>query len=293
MIGRKNILLIGGTGFVGSYLARKLLKEPAVNLSVIHASALAEKPFPSVSYHQMDLTQENGQLRDITNRADTIMILTQPNELIIQNIIAAIRDSATPKKIVYLSTLLLYPDSENPQKEETLPEPISIYEEKKFLEEKLLAGFVNGKHIVLSIVRLANVYGDVKNNGVIAQIFQSLMEGKTLIINGQGNQKRDYIFLEDAAELLECFIFHEQKVSIEVFNICTGIAYTVNELIEKIEKVTKQKVSYSNGPAVLEKQIIIGDNSKILNLSEYRLKYDLAKGLKKTYTNFLSAYNYA
>ena len=140
----------------------------------------------------------------------------------------------------------------------------------------------------LCIARLSNVYGDVKNRGIINYIILSAIKGNLLTVYGDKDKKiRDYIFIEDAANLLEFLIFYKQQNLKEIFNICTGSAYSIQELIDMAERVTGRKINFEKGAPTLEKLINIGDNQKILALSHYKLKYNLAHGLKKTYKNYL------
>ncbi len=280
------VLLIGGTGFVGEYLTRQLQKKTKYQLLCIHASPLTQELFRGVQDFQIDLRKPLPPKFLAPRDIQTIVILTQPNELIMTNILKIMKKLDSLQKIIYVSTILFYPESAKKQGEDTLPEPISSYERGKLEEETRLSEYAASRRIKLCIARLANVYGDIKNNGVIGRIFQSLFSDRILVINGQGYQKRDYIFVKDAARLLSCLIEHREANQTEIYNLCTGEGYSIDELIECIEKITKRRINYTIGPAVLEKQIVIGDNRKILSLPGCKIKYKLIRGLKKTYANY-------
>lgn len=288
---RHKILLAGGTGFIGEYLIRSLQQKYNNSIAVIHSSPLLKNnSLAGIEYHQIDLSQEqeNELLKSAIYDVNTLVILTPPHEKIIQNLMTMATFTKNLRKILYVSTLLLYPDSPKKQDESCKIEPISSYEKNKFLEETLLKEFAESHNLNLCIARLANVYGDIKNNGIISKIFLSLLKDRELVINGGGSQKRDYIFVEDAAALLRFLTLSQPKTSLEIFNICTGEGYTINELLGPVEKITKQRINASYGPAVLEKQIVIGENQKILNASGYKLRYNLIRGLRKTYVNYLA-----
>ena len=223
--------------------------------------------------------------------AEIIVVLTQSGSPVSNILIPAIAVSKRLKKIVYLSTLLIYSDSAEKQIEDAVPEPKTEYERNKYQEELILQETAEKIGCKLCIARLSNVYGDIKNRGVINKIIQSLIqENKFIIYSDKHKQKKDYIFIEDAVNLLEFLIFYEQQKSKEIFNICTGSGHSIKALMDIAEKIVGRKINFEEGTSVLEKQINIGDNQKILALSHYKLKYNLTRGLKKTYTNYLKAY---
>lgn len=285
------VLLIGGTGFIGQYLARRLALKNRV--SVVHFSSL--KPQERVrhaTYYRIDLAKYSPKLKILVRKADTVVTLIQPNFTHMQNIIKAIGGSVKLKKIVYVSTLFVYPDLPSPQSEKAKPTPVTEYERKKYKEELMISAFAAKYNYPLTIIRMANVYGDVKNRGVINHIFLSLLRGSELVLRGSGDQHiRDYIFVEDAAQLIEFFIFYKQRRQREVVNLATRHGHTINEVIGIIEKNTGEKVKFRVERAIRERKFSIGDNKKMLKLSHYQFKYDLTRGLKKTYNNYLKVYS--
>ncbi|KKS95710.1 hypothetical protein A3B05_01675 [Candidatus Giovannonibacteria bacterium RIFCSPLOWO2_01_FULL_43_160] len=261
------ILLFGGAGFIGEYLAKNLAGRDGCELKIIDR-----------------YSKERGKDLDV----EMIVVLTQPGSPVSDILIPAITASKKLKKIVYLSTLLIYPDSSEKQDENIQPDPKTEYERNKYQEELMLEKAAKKIGCQLCIARLSNVYGDVKNRGIINYIILSAIKGNLLTVYGDKDKKiRDYIFIEDAANLLEFLIFYKQQNLKEIFNICTGSAYSIQELIDMAERVTGRKINFEKGAPTLEKLINIGDNQKILALSHYKLKYNLAHGLKKTYKNYL------
>ncbi len=286
---KKNVLLLGGAGFVGDYLVKNLVATQKAVISVVHRGPLDEAVRdPSVSYHQLDLTQKSDLLKKLIDDSDCVVILTRPDETTIDNVIENARLAKRLGKIVYASTLLVYPDSENPQDENTTPDPQTPYENGKIIEENKLSMFACRSGRKLVIARLANVYGDIKNRGVIFYIIQSLLTGTVFELNGGGEQKRDFIFVEDVANLLAFLVLTEQKEQTEIFNLCTGLGYTVNELTAVLEHISEKKVKRVIRPGIAEKWVIIGDNRKIIRESGRVIGLNLTDGLRLCYSRYVS-----
>ena len=287
----KNVLLIGGSGFIGDYLVKKLVAAGGATVSVVHRDPLGEAvKDPSVSYHRFDLTQQDTPLKELISHSDYVVVLTRPDEAIIRNLIASASSSKRLKKIVYASSLLVYPDSAEPQDENTVPDPETAYEKDKISEEKKLSLFVRNAGCKLVITRLANIYGDVKNRGVIFYMMRSLFTGEAFALNGDGEQKRDFLFVEDAAGLLAYLVMAIQEQQIEIFNLCTGAGYTVNELIRSLEEISKKKANCVIKTSLPEKKTIVGDNRKILKASGYTIRYNLTEGLRLCYSKYASLF---
>lgn len=282
------ILLLGGAGFIGEYLADKLICRKDCEVIVTCKEKPSRTDSKNCCYVKLNLERTSKKLERIINSSDIIVILTQPNSKIIENLISSINPKSHLKKILYLSSVLIYGNSSSNQDEKSTLDPATDYEKGKYEEEKKLSEFIKGKEIKLCIARLANVYGDVKNKGLINYIFLSVLNKKEMIINGKGDSIRDYIFIEDVANFLEFLVFFNQKSRKEIFNICTGKGYSVKKVIKEVEKELGKKIEIINGMPVDEKKKIIGNNKRIADLSGIKLKYGLTKGLNKTYKNYLA-----
>lgn len=285
MFKHKNTIIFGGTGFVGEYLV-KFLKREGIRTSVIYNGRLSEtEKKPGVKYYKTDL--KKNFKRNLPTSLNAAVIMTQPDDLIIKNIIKTLGQAKNLKKIIFISTILVYPNSPKKTKESTTPQPKSPYEKGKIEEEGRLTDYAKKRNIKLSIIRMANVYGDKKNKGIIGLVFNSILNKTPLVINGDGNQKRDYIFIEDAASFIKSVVLYKQIKPIEIFNICTGKGQSINESIKLIKKLTGINVLVSHAQAVPEKRSVIGNNAKITKLFGKPV-YSFLKGLSKTYLNYLS-----
>ncbi len=281
-----NIVLIGGTGFIGSYVTRLLAARDDVQVFVIHSDIGVTNPLRGVTYHACDLLAPDNSVRNILQAVDYLVIMIQPNAVVIRNVISMITASRI-KKIIYTSTLLVYPDAGSPQTETTVPDPQSVYEQGKFQEEQLLTDVAKIGQVQITIARLGNVYGDVKNRGIVGLIMAAFRDGTKLTINGDGSQRRDYIFVEDVARLLTFLVFYDQQLSCEVFNVCRNTSHTITEVIHLSEQVAHKTLDVIHGSAVPEKNSVVGNNQKIVAIAGDQLQHDLQTGLEKTYHQYL------
>lgn len=273
------VAVVGGTGFIGDYLVRKLHEESKVLLSVFFRETQPNLRLSNVEYFQIGKAPDS-----VFRNIDCLVILTQPN---LDSLKLLLKKISGVKKIIYASTLLLYPDSQIPVSEESEILSLSDYEKGKADEEKILMDYAKNSDTKLVIARIANVYGDIKNKGVIQKIVNAAETGSDFSVNNEGSQVRDYVFVEDVADYLGSLIKYETQSFFEIFNICTGKGVSINQLLTYLEEITGKKIIRKSGTDVMEKGSIIGDNSKAVEALGFKPKFDIKSGLLKTYQNYL------
>jgi len=284
----KKILVIGGTGFIGEYLVRNLIQRSDLELSLIYNGDLKEEKISNINYYNVDLLNDFSENTiKLINESDCIVSLATPIPNFIKRLTLSISSSG-PKKIVYTSTMLVYPDSDFNHSEVDPVNPETEYEKNKVEEEKILTIFSKNSDTKVCIARLGNVYGDIKNHGLVNYIMLALKNNETFTVNGDGNHRRDYVFVQDIANLLEFLIFNNQESNLEIYNICTGQNHTINDVINITEKVVGKKINKRYGNSIQEKINVFGENKKIINESNYKFEYNLVDGLKRTYNNYLT-----
>ncbi|MEK7644486.1 MAG: NAD(P)-dependent oxidoreductase [Patescibacteria group bacterium] len=283
-------LVIGGTGFIGEYLCRELISRGVEVVTVCLPGLLPEEKIRGVSYEEMNLNTDFLKLTAIIPTVDTLILAIQPDAIRLKNIISLTANCESLKKIVYLSTVLVYPDSEDIQAESAISEPETDYEKEKFNEEMLLREFATGREWRLAICRLGNVYGDVKNKGVVNNILLALFDGRPFILNGNGENWRDYIYVGDVARQLAGLIAWGQAEGIGIYNICTGVGYTLNQVIGRIEEISGRRVEITPGERNSRQKSVVGDNQKLAKILNFEPSLGLTEGLEATYNNYLKHY---
>src|SRR3989344_3306721 len=218
-----SLLLIGGTGFIGEHLLRVLSAEELHSTLVFHASPIKNAQILSPAcYKQTNLKEKDPRRFEYVKNVERVIILTQPDEVVVNTILKLLDAAPHLRHILYVSSLLVYPDSSAKQTEETAPNPQSPYEAGKLHEELLFGTYATKRNIPLCIARLSNVYGNMNSTGIISKMFHALRQETPVSIHGNGAQKRDYIFVEDVARALAHLLRRDQKSQKEIFNICTG-----------------------------------------------------------------------
>ena len=157
-------MLIGGAGFIGDYLADRISRRKKCRIIIPCLEDLFTKRKPAnICYIKLDLAEFGEKWTKLVNSAEIIAILTQPDRKIIDNLTSAIKPKGRLKKIVYLSSLLVYGNSPGRQSEKAPLRPVTAYERGKIEEENKLSELAKKNNIKLCVARLANVYGGVKN----------------------------------------------------------------------------------------------------------------------------------
>lgn len=278
------VLLIGGTGFIGSYVA-KSLSEKGRPVTVLYRNLLNPKQMIKGVTYQKGFNKKNKNI-------DTVVIAPRPDPTTFAAVLGFLSRPSQLKKVVYLSTFGLYPDSLHKQKETAQIIPISQYQREKYYEEIALGEFAKRLGVKLCIARISNPYGDVKDKQIIGrvikQLFSKNQSASPFLLNGNGKQLRDFIFIEDAAELISYLTICKQKTPIEFFNVCSGVGSSMDEVVGTLENLSGKKLMFKkNNPFPFGEKInSIGDNTKILLASKYRIRYSLVEGFKKTLDNY-------
>jgi len=190
------------------------------------------------------------------------------------------------KKIIFSSTGgAICGDAEViPTSEECHLAPISPYGIAKFSIEKYLHYYylVHGlKYIAL---RYSNVYGPRQNPkgeaGVIAIFINKLLKKQQPIINGDGNQTRDYVYVDD---VVQANLLALDNDKIGAFNVSSGKETSVNVLFHKLNKLTGAGLSEKHAPAIAgEQQRSCLDCTKIKKELDWEPTIDLDQGLQMT-----------
>ncbi|MBR0465536.1 NAD-dependent epimerase/dehydratase family protein [Candidatus Saccharibacteria bacterium] len=284
-------LLLGGSGFIGSHLAKKLSKDNFVAV----AGRNKKDNSTSFYYHEVDFTN----CKDFSNliaEYDVIIHLVStilPSENL-QNINQEITDNVFPsvillkniidlnKQLVFISSGgTVYGDSNKPKAETDNTNPICNYGISKLFIEKYINLYNYYYSKKFKIIRLANPYSEEtfrgRKQGIIPIIIDNTLSGKETEIYGK-NQTRDYIYIDDAISGILSVLDYRGNQTI--FNIGTGIGHTIEQIISLIEdKLGKKcKISYSS-PRKCDVQNNVLDISLIKNETNWHPKTSLSQGI--------------
>lgn len=284
MAGR--ILIIGGTGGVGTSLVKTLLEKGyAVNL-------LVHDKRPAVRHANMKTF--NGDVLDSRSLApafegvgtvvNMVGQVSAPNKYYTLNslgIINVLEQCATSgvRKVVFTSSAKVYGEGGN-FSEESEPLPVSQEGVIKLMVESMHRRFSDRIGIPVVCLRLSNVYGPAQTKGVVFNFVRDAKNG-VVTINGDGTQERVLVHADDVAAAIIGAIELESK-GFEVFNVSSDDAVTMNELLRLVQDAlgTDAKVVHK-AFEVPEEKVNSVDYSKAKRILGYASKIRLKDGIRE------------
>lgn len=306
MIKNNNILVTGGAGFIGSSLANQLLPDNKVtvlddlsmgNFDNLDDSANLTKIQGSVTDKELlsKLFEENDfdyifHLAAIASVADSV---ARPYETHLVNfestmsILEILRENKKSlKRLVFSSSAAVYGDNpELPKKESSPITPLTPYAVDKFASERMAMVYNNLYGIPASATRFFNVYGPKQNpespySGFISILVDRLKNKTPLTIFGDGEQARDFVYIDDVVQALLLIATSQQSLG-QVYNVGRGEKTTLNDLIKMTERITEEKIAVNYAePREGDIKISISDISKLKSLG-YLANHDLQSGMEK------------
>ena len=280
-------ILVGGSGFIGSGLALELVRRGE---SVISISRHEHDKVTGVESLVLDIT-DVAQLSKDFPQGETVYVLIGQNhsefdiksELqTLRNLISVLNERL-PSRVIYLSSALVYGETTVPAAEDTSCQPADQYSHFKYAAECLLREQLNPK-IILGILRLANVYGGKKNRGFIGLVMDRLTAGQstTLILNGDGLQERDYIFIDDVVDAL--VTVRQELHRSDTINVATGESHTLLDILREMTEIIGRPIPYQkNSGGVVEVGKSRMNNDRLQHQYHFSPRFGLSIGLQETY----------
>ncbi|WP_160131923.1 SDR family oxidoreductase [Kordia antarctica] len=308
-----SFLITGGAGFIGSNLVEYLLKHKAKKVRVLDNLAtgfkhnLAEfESNPNFEFilgdirdvetckkavNGIDYVLHQAALGSVPRSFDDPISTNAVNISGFLNILIASRDAGV-KRMVYAASSSTYGDSKAlPKQEEIIGNPLSPYAITKYVNE-LYADNIS-KHFNFHSVglRYFNVFGPKQNvkgayAAVIPLFFNAGIHNTKVTINGDGNQTRDFTFVENVVQANMKSLFAEINQH-EVFNVAVGDRISVNDLWNNIKELTQSTVEASHGEnRIGDVRDSLADITKAKTLLKYNPTYKIREGLAITYDFF-------
>ena len=247
----KRALVTGGAGFIGSHLSRELIAR-GFNVTIIDNLSMGkESNIPrGAEFIKGDILDEK-LLKKIVPSIDAIFhlaakvsirdslnnFLEDANNNIMGTLNLLKSCCGSPvKKFVYASSMAVYADrkSSMPIDEDYTLDPISPYGISKLASEKYCLNVASSIGMDCVVLRYFNTYGDGQTLtpyvGVITIFINKLLNGEQPIIFGDGNQRRDFIYVGDIVQANVKAIGWNGHFGI--FNIGTGEGKSVNDIVK-------------------------------------------------------------
>ncbi len=300
-------VVTGGAGFIGSALVRALLARGDGQVRVIdnlltgHESNLAEV-CSQIEWNRSDIRDASAMLSAIRG-ADIVFHLAAipsvprsiqdpvPSHAVnidgTFNVLRACVD-AKVRRVIYAASSSAYGDTEVLPKVETmLPRPKSPYAVQKLLGEQYASVFHSCFGLETVALRFFNVYGERQDpaspySGVLSLFMKALIERCSPTILGDGEQTRDFTYVEDVAGLC-CKAATAPNVAGQVYNAGNGNRYSLNYVWDLLQKIEGIRLAPNYGPP---RQGDVRDSQADTTAARRDLghdpQYSLEEGLRRT-----------
>lgn len=315
-ISKHSYLVTGGAGFIGSNLVEFLLHNGAKKVRVLDnfsngyrenltefmshpAFELLEGDIRDLAtcqqaMHGMDYVSHQAALGSVPRSINDPATTNAVNITGFLNMMIALKDSPSVKRMVYAASSSTYGDSKTlPKVEDTIGKPLSPYAVTKYVNE--LYADVFGKTYGTDVVglRYFNVFGPKQSpNGAYAAVIplfmQALKDNVSPKINGDGEQTRDFTFVDNAVQANVKGFFAPETAKNQVFNVACGENISVNELWSTLRQAAHSNVEAIHGPDRQgDVRDSLADISKAENLLGYQPQFTVREGLKVTWDWFV------
>jgi len=262
-------VVLGGTGFLGRHLCAELVRQQYIVRSVSRSGTPKTRPEGWWTHVQwlsgsIDSPVSLNAMRDadvLFHLASTTYPSTSNRDPVFDlqsNTVATLRmlqsgALANVKKIIFVSSGgTVYGIPQSVPIDETHPtDPICAYGVHKLACEKYLQLFDFANHVNTVILRVSNVYGPPQEIprpfGAVEAFMRRSILDEPIEIWGDGNITRDYVHVDDVVVALIKATAHASRSG--VFNIGSGMGYTLNEIVRMIEKRLNKTLTVNYLPA--------------------------------------------
>ena len=299
-------MVTGGAGFIGSNLADALIKQghDVVVVDNLYMGRM-ENLNPKAKFYLMDIGSpelakvfENEKIEVVYHQAAQMDVRKSVEDPMFDagvNVLGTLNllQNSVQNKIkrfLFASTGgAIYGEQDYfPADEEHPTRPCSPYGITKLTVEKYLYYYNLVFGLNYTILRYANVYGPRQNPhgeaGVVSIFVNRMLDGEQPIINGDGKQTRDYVYVGD--------VVHANLLALErglndIFNVGTGIETDVNEIFREINKSVGNNTPEEHGEAKVGEQMrSVVSYEKTKKYLGWEPEIDLRTGLNKTVEHF-------
>jgi UDP-glucose 4-epimerase len=269
----KRVIVTGGAGFIGSALVRGLLAQGDQQVEVIdnlltgRESNLAEVQ-QCIRFHRVDI-RDFASVSQAIEGADTVYHLAAipsvprsisdpipSHEVNINgtfNVLRAAREGGV-RRVIYAASSSAYGDTPTLPKVETMQaNPKSPYASQKLMGEYYCSNFFTCFQLETVALRFFNVFGPRQDpsspySGVLSLFMTCLLENRSPTIFGDGEQTRDFTYVEDVVGLLMKAAAAPSSVCGKTFNAGNGGRFSLNQTWDVLQKIEGVRIPANYGP---------------------------------------------
>jgi UDP-N-acetylglucosamine 4-epimerase len=309
----KKVLITGGAGFIGSNICEKMLRMS--DISVVRVldnfvtgskenlvSCLPDKKFELIdgdmrdyttclkAAEGMDIVLHQAALGSVPRSIQDPISTNSFNIDGTLNIFYAAKEKKINKMVFASSSSTYGSNKDLPKKEDRIGDPLSPYAVTKLVSElyaKVFSSMYNTRFIGF---RYFNVFGPRQSPrgpyaAVVPIFFREMMRGNSPVINGNGEQSRDFTYVENVVDANIGATFNETPESWNnIYNVACGYTTSLNQLYNEIAAL----VNYTGKPVYGPERKgdirdSLADITKAVTLLGYQPKISIGEGLKMSY----------
>jgi nucleoside-diphosphate-sugar epimerase len=300
-----NILVTGGYGFIGSFVAEKFYREghkvfildnlstgDKNNINFRHQSAILDVEHAGCEeifrVNKFDIVIHLAAQADVTTSLENPVLDAKTNVYGLSNMLYLAKKYGV-RKFIFASSAAVYGFNENiPLIEQETCNPISPYGLNKWVGESYCRKWSEMYNLETLCFRFSNVYGPRQSSsgegGVISIFINNILDKKSLTVFGDGTQTRDFIYVEDVAEA----IYRSVLSHIDgILNLSSNEEVSINKVLELLGGMTE--FTEVNQKDWRHDEIMRSclDNTAVTRQLDWVPKYSFKDGLEKTYQWFL------
>lgn len=306
----KTALITGVAGFIGSSLAEKLLKD---NFKVIGIDSFTNYYSPHIKEKNIENCLKHSNFSFIHQDLDTLDLSTifenteyvfhlsaQPgaraswgkefttyvknNISVTQKILESLKNNTTLKKFIFASSSSVYGNQSSIMNEDTsLTKPVSPYGVTKLASENLVNLYFKNYEIPIISLRYFTAYGPKQRPDMaFTRFFHSIIKDKKLIIFGNGEQTRDFTYVDDVVKATMNAAASDHVG--EILNIGGGSVFSLMQITEFMKEITGKELEIDfKKEQKGDVKHTSADISKSENLINYKSNTDIKYGLTQQY----------
>jgi len=305
----KTILIIGGSGFVGSHLAEKYVKEGYLTKVLDDFSSGKVNNIRELfNYRNFKLIKgditDKGLVREAVKGVDVVFHLAAQvhvDKSIIEsertfevnaqgtlNVLEAVLQNDV-ELTIYASSSEVYGSAQIIPMNESHPlNPASPYAASKVAADRMCFAYYNTYKLPVVIVRCFNMYGarqvDSSYAAAIPLFIKRVLQGLPPIIYGDGKQSRDYMYIKDALNAYDLILKSQDKLAGKAINFGTNKDISVLDLAQTIIRLcgkedSLQPVHVAERPGEVKR--LCADTTLAKKELGFEIEYDIERGLKE------------
>ena len=295
---KNNILIVGGTGFIGYHIAKISLKKGWTVTSISSKAPKKKRYLPKVKYLLCDITKKKALRRNIQKQFKYVVNLGgyvdhsnkektfQSHYIGCKNLTEILLKKA-PKAFIQIGSSIEYGNAKSPQKENFRCNPKSVYGKAKLLASKHLLNLFKKQEFPSTVLRLYQAYGPRQDlNRFIPIIISGCIKNKQFPCS-KGNQLRDFLYVDDVVNAILKSLTNKNARG-QILNIGSGKPRKIKNIIDYIKRTSKGGYPQFGRVKLRKDEIleVYPDIKKAKNKINWSPRISFKKGLKITINSY-------